>query len=366
MKQLGGVFDPIIPGIITAGLCAGFASLLAQLVPYYGDSRVWSGIYQLLNLVNVSFMTYMTAWIGYSAAGRFGATPILGGMLGMITGLDGVNTLARLAGLYNAADPVNSILCSGRGGVIAILCGAWVLGKVEGFIRKRMPRDLDMVLSPLLTLLAVLAPYLLVIMPVTGSLTTLVCRVLELLCMSGSLAVRMLTGFISAALFLPMVMLGMQYAFSALYSMQLEALGYVTLFPALAMAGAGQVGAGLALLLKAKKIGNHRFAGVISASILPGMLGVGTPLLYSVTLPLGKPFLTAGLAAGFGGAFIMATEVASASWGPSGLLALPMMTAGPHGAVMTAACYLAGLAVSCVLGFLFTHFAVRPEELADK
>ena len=140
MKQLGGVFDPIIPGIITAGLCAGFASLLAQLVPDYGDSRVWSGIYQLLNLVNVSFMTYMTAWIGYSAAGRFGATPILGGMLGMITGLDGVNTLARLAGLYNAADPVNSILCSGRGGVIAVLCGAWVLGKVEGFIRKRMPR----------------------------------------------------------------------------------------------------------------------------------------------------------------------------------------------------------------------------------
>ena len=57
MKQLGGVFDPIIPGIITAGLCAGFASLLAQLVPDYGDRRLWSGIYQLLNLVNVSFMT---------------------------------------------------------------------------------------------------------------------------------------------------------------------------------------------------------------------------------------------------------------------------------------------------------------------
>ena len=82
--------------------------------------------------------------------------------------------------------------------------------------------------------------------------------------------------------------------------------------------------------------------------------------------PIIPGIITAGLAAGFGGAFIMATEVASASWGPSGLLALPMMTAGPHGAVMTAACYLAGLAVSCVLGFLFTHFAVRPEELADK
>ena len=90
MKQLGGVFDPIIPGIITAGLCAGFASLLAQLVPDYGDSRVWSGIYQLLNLVNVSFMTYMTAWIGYSAAGRFGATPILGGMLGQLPLKDAV------------------------------------------------------------------------------------------------------------------------------------------------------------------------------------------------------------------------------------------------------------------------------------
>lgn len=57
------------------------------------------------------------------------------------------------------------------------------------------------------------------------------------------------------------------------------------------------------------------------------MMGVGSPLLYGVTLPLGRPFVTACL----GGAFIMACGVASSGWGASGLLGIPMMGAGPVG-----------------------------------
>ena len=80
-KIIGELFAPAIPGIIAAGLCAGFAALLAQLVPDYREHVGWFLLYQLLNLINVSFMTYMTAWIGYCACKRFGGTAILGGML---------------------------------------------------------------------------------------------------------------------------------------------------------------------------------------------------------------------------------------------------------------------------------------------
>ena len=73
LKTVGDIFIPLIPGIITAGLCAGFASLIAQLVPDYADSKAWSLLYNLLSLVNVSFMTYISAWVGYRAAERFGA-----------------------------------------------------------------------------------------------------------------------------------------------------------------------------------------------------------------------------------------------------------------------------------------------------
>lgn len=53
------------------------------------------------------------------------------------------------------------------------------------------------------------------------------------------------------------------------------------------------------------------------------MMGVGSPLLYGVTLPLGRPFVTACLGGGFGGAFIMACGVASSGW------ALPVCSVSP-------------------------------------
>ena len=97
-----------------------------------------------------------------------------------------------------------------------------------------------------------LVPYILVIMPATGYVSTALCWVVEKLCMSESLIVRIIAGYVSTALFLPMVAMGMHHGLVALYSVQLETFGYVTLYPALAMAGAGQVGAAVAIYFKAK------------------------------------------------------------------------------------------------------------------
>ena len=183
--------------------------------------------------------------------------------------------------------------------------------------------------------------------------------------MSESVFVRIIAGYISSLLFLPMVAMGMHHGLVALYTVQLETLGFVTLYPALAMAGAGQVGAALAIYLKAKKVGNRRIQSVISGALPAGILGVGEPLIYGVTLPMGKPFITAGLGAGFGGAFVMAMQVASTTWGPSGLLALFVMTGGPSGATMSIVYYAIGLVISYVMGYIITNIAIRPEEVAE-
>ena len=90
------------------------------------------------------------------------------------------------------------------------------------------------------------------------------------------------------------------------------------------------------------------------------MVGVGSPLLYGVTLPLGRPFVTACL----GGAFIMACGVASYGWGASGLLGIPMMGAGPVG-TKGMPLYCVGLAISCVMGFVLTFFTVPAERVKD-
>lgn len=363
-QVFGDIFDPLIPGIVISGLCSGFAALIAQFVPGYGEIPVMAALYQLLSLVNTAFFGFMPAWVGFSACKCFGGTPILGGMLGMITGLDGIDLLSRTAGLYNAADPAGSILCSGRGGVLAAILGAWLLAGVERWLRRRMPKHLDMVATPFCALLGALVPYVFLIMPVTGFVSTGLCDLLGLVYLSESLLVRTLVGFLSAAVFLVTVMMGMQYAFVALYAIELETYGYVTFFPTLAMAGGGQIGAGLALLLKARQGNNDRLANVTAAAIVPGLMGVGGPLLYSVTLPLGTPFLTACLGSGFGGAFIMATGVASSGWGASGLLAIPMMGAGPVG-TKGMLLYVLGLILSGVMGFLLTWVFVPKARVAQ-
>lgn len=363
-QVFGKIFDPVIPGIVTAGLCSGFGALIAQFVPGYPEHPASAAVYWLLSLVSTAFLSFMPAWVGYSACRESGGTAILGGMLGMITGLEGVNDLAQAVGLFNAADPAASILCSGRGGVLAAILGGWLLARLEGWLHRRMPKSADMVLTPFCAVLLVLVPYLLLVMPLTGLISTALCDGVRLVCMSEHPLVRMLAGYGCAAVFLVAVMMGMQYAFVALYSMELDSYGYVTLFPTLAMAGAGQVGAGLALLLKARRTGNTRFAGVIGATIVPGMMGVGSPLLYGVTLPLGSPFVTACLGGGFGGAFIMAWGVASSGWGASGLLGIPMMGAGPVG-TKGMLLYCVGLAISCVMGFVLTYFTISEEKVQN-
>lgn len=136
-------------------------------------------------------------------------------------------------------------------------------------------------------------------------------------------------------------------------------MGGVSLFPVLAMAGAGQVGAAIAIYLKARKLGNKRLQKVITGALPAGFLGVGEPLIYGVTLPMFKPFFTAGLGAGFGGAYVMLSGVMAGSWGPSGLVATAVMK--PESMLN----YVIGLVISYIFGFLITYFVIKDSDVQN-
>ena len=90
-----------------------------------------------------------------------------------------------------------------------------------------------------------------------------------------------------------------------------------------------------------------------------GLLGVGEPLIYGVTLPMGKPFITAGLGAGFGGAFVMLMGVQAIAWGPSGLVAIPLMKTP-----MMMLWYFIGLVIAYIAGFIITGLFIKDEDVA--
>ena len=199
------------------------------------------------------------------------------------------------------------------------------------------------------------------IMPIAGFASDGLVSVLTLIINSTNPVIRIISGFLLAALFLPMVLLGLHHGLIPIYAVQLEQMGGVSLFPVLAMGGAGQVGAAIAIYLMAKKVGNNRMKAIITGALPAGFLGVGEPLIYGVTLPMGKPFITAGIGAGFGGAYIMLTQVMANAWGPSGLVAIPLMQ-GVSGMVN----FLLGLVIAYIGGFVVTKLFIKDEDVKER
>jgi PTS system sucrose-specific IIC component len=196
-------------------------------------------------------------------------------------------------------------------------------------------------------------------MPISGFVSDGLIYVLELLVSSEIPAVSIISGYILSAIFLPMVLLGLHHGLIPIYAVQLETFGGVSLFPVLAMAGAGQVGAAIAIYFKAKRAGNNKLQQIISGALPAGVLGIGEPLIYCVTLPLGKPFITAGLGAGFGGAYVMLSKVLAGAWGPSGLAAIPLMQSG------SMLNYILGLLISYIGGFIITYLFIKEQDVVS-
>ncbi len=361
LRTIGEIFIPLLPAIIAAGIFNGFAGLITNLqnTGSLPASETWNIIRLVLSLLGGGFLSYFMIFTGISAARVFGATEALGGMVGAMTVMTQIDEISKIIGLFNEDSPLNSILRNGKGGVIGVIVGVYLLSKIEKAVRKRVPDVLDLMLTPIVTLLVVVALLLVVIMPVTGLLSDWLVQGLELLVNSSNPVVSILSGYVLSALFLPMVLLGLHHGLIPIYAIQLEATGGVSLFPVLAMAGAGQVGAAIAIYFKAKKVKNQRLVSVISGALPAGFLGIGEPLIYGVTLPLGKPFITAGLGAGFGGAYVMLQKVMSTAWGPSGLTAIPLMQ--PNSMLN----YFIGLVVSYIFGFIITALFIKESEVAN-
>lgn len=361
MKLIAEIFIPLIPAVIAAGLFNGFGSLIGQLM---ADGviagQAWTMIQLLFSLTGGAFLGYFAIYTGIRSAEVFGATPALGGMLGAISIGSNIVEISKMIGLFNEAVPLESILTTGKGGIIGVIFGVWVLSKIEKNIRKRVPDVLDLIVTPFTTLLIGGLLFIFIIMPVAGFISDGLVSVLSVIINSTNPVIRVISGFVLAALFLPMVLLGLHHGLIPIYAVQLETFGGVSLFPVLAMAGAGQVGAAIAIYLVAKKVKNRRLQGVITGALPAGFLGVGEPLIYGVTLPMGKPFITAGLGAGFGGAYVMLTQVLANAWGPSGLVAIPLMQ-GTSGMMN----FFIGLVISYIAGFIITKLVIKEDDVKN-
>lgn len=355
LRRLANIFIPLIPAIIGAGLLNGIAGYFQNIYTAEGikDMPMWITFFQTLGS---GLFAYFAIFVGINSANEFGATPALGGVIGAITISGNINIFSKALGLYNAEVPLNSILIPGKGGIIGVIIGVAILAWVEKQLRKIIPDFLDTILTPMISLLIVGTLTIFAIMPFAGVVSDGIIKVFSFFIMSeGPMAI--IGGFILAASFLPLLMVGLHHGLIPFYMVQLTQFGSISLFPILCMAGGGQIGGAAAIYIKAKN--NKKLRDIIRSAMPVAILGIGEPMLYGVTLPLGKPFITASIAGGIGGAFLAATKVQTIAFGPAGITAIPLVVPGKI------LYYIIGLGISYIAGFIITYFFGIPKDIDE-
>lgn len=338
LRKLANIFIPLIPGLVASGIINGTANFMvnAGMDP---AEHTWL---QILLLFGSVIFASLSILVGWNTAKEFGGTPVLGAIAGMILFSPNVADIT----IYGEE------LIAGRGGLFGVIFAAWLMTFVEKHVRKVVPNAVDIIFTPLITLLIVGFASLYAVMPVAGVLSDgITTGLTALIEMGGAISGAVLAGF-----FLPLVMVGLHHGLTPIHLELINTFGETALLTILAMGGAGQVGAALAIYVKTK---NARLKNIIKGAAPVGFLGIGEPLMYGVTLPLGRPFITACLGASVGGAFQAVMGTASSGIGVSGLSLIPLITDGQYFT------YFLGLVISYTFGFLFTYTFGFKERMAD-
>lgn len=350
LKVIASIFVPLIPAFVGAGIIGGIASIIQNLMTAGSiDPEFWTNIFQVLKILQNGLFAYLNVYIGINAARVFGSTEGLGGVIGGVIYLTGMNPETPLPNIFTGDS-----LSAGQGGVIGVILAVYLLSIVEKNLRKVVPNEVDIIVTPTVSLLVVGLLTIFLIMPVAGFVSTsLVGAISWVLEVGGAVA-----GFILGAIFLPLVMFGLHQVLTPVHIEMIAASGKTLLLPILAMAGAGQVGASIALWVKCRR--NKQLTNIIKGSLPVGILGIGEPLIYAVTLPLGRPFITACIGGGIGGAVIGAIgNVGATAIGPSGVALIPLIPDGMWWG------YVAGLLAAYLGGFLATYFFGVPKEAME-
>lgn len=346
LQKVANIFVPLLPGIIAAGLIIGLTNVINTTAKNAYDAAWWFAAIRSAGFVMFS---YLAIYVGMNSAKEFGGTAVLGGIIGSIFIVNpALPLILKTEGKSAVILPfTREPFSPGMGGLLTALFMGMIVAYLEKQIRKIIPAMLDTFLTPFLTLIIGVFIALLIIQPLGTCLTNFIYTILDF----SYNKLGIFGGYLLAAGFLPLVSVGLHQALTPIHVMlnnpEGPTKGINYLLPILMMAGGGQVGAGIAIYVKTK---SQRLKNMVRDSIPVGILGIGEPLMYAVTLPLGKPFVTACLGSGFGGILAVLFHLGTISQGVSGLFGLFIVVPG------TWIYFIISMLGAYLGGFILTYF----------
>ncbi|MFX3649489.1 MAG: PTS system trehalose-specific EIIBC component [Paenibacillus sp.] len=354
IKTLSDIFIPILPAIITAGLLLGINNILTGPGIFFdGKSLVdvypaWKDLASIINTIASTAFTFLPALIGWAAVKRFGGSPLLGIVLGLIL------VHPDLLSAYGYADAVNNgtvptwnlfgweIEKIGyQGQVLPVLVSAYLLAKMEIFLNKRVHDSIKLLVVAPVTLLVTGFLAFTIIGPVTFAIANAITS--GLIYVYDSYAA--LGGLIYGGLYALLVITGMHHTFLAVDVQLIGSQGGTFLWPMLALSNIAQGSAALAMMLVLRE---KKMRGLAATSSVSAFLGVTEPAIFGVNIRYRYPFIFGMVGSAIGGVLLTINNVQATSIGVGGVPGFLSIFPNKWGV------FFIGMAIVLVVPFVLT------------
>ena len=298
-RTLGDVFVPVIPVLVATGLFMGLRGMAQSLGIGMNENLIRMS--QILTDTAFAFLPALVCW---STMNRFGGTPVIGIVLGlMLVAPQLPNAYAIAAGdavplsmeIFGIPIPVVGY----QGSVLPALVLGIFAARLQKWFRTFVPDIVDLIVTPFLTLLVSMLLGLLVIGPIMHTLEIVIFGAvrtfLELPYGIG--------GFVVGGLHQVIVVFGVHHVFNALEVQLLASTGVDPFNAIITGAIVAQGGAAVAV---AARTHNAKKRALYISSAVPAFLGITEPAIFGINLRFMRPFICglaggacAGAAAGF-------------------------------------------------------------------
>lgn len=297
-----GSMIPVVGMLAASGILKGLLALLVQFKVVTEASNT----FHFIDAMSSSMFFFLPIIVGFTAAKRLGADPIVVAIIGgvlcypsvvdMSKNADDVITVGRT--VFNAdffGIPVS--LPAGNAyaySIFPIIVGAWLASKIEPWLKKVLPAVIRPIFGPLIEIFVVSALILLVfgpvVMLVSGGIATVINAVLGF---NYTLAGLLIGGFYQC-----LVIFGLHWAVIPIISSELANPGYSHLNAIVSATMIAQGGGALAVWLKVR---DARIKRMAAPATISAFCGVTEPAMYGLNLKYGRIFITASIGGAVGG-----------------------------------------------------------------
>ncbi|GIO35945.1 hypothetical protein J41TS12_08060 [Paenibacillus antibioticophila] len=342
---LSGIFVPIIPAIAGAGMLKG---LLALLILFNWTSAE-SNTYTVFNTIADAVFYFLPILLAFSAARKFGCNPLIAASVGAAILHPTFTGIVAEGNVQFDFLGIPFTMMSYSSSVLPILLGIWLMSYLEKFIKSWMPKTLDLVFTPLLTLIIIVPVILIVIGPFGIWCGDILSSGFAFLYDKFSFVAGLLLG----AVYPLLVITGMHHGLLPIMLQNLSTQGYDVILALCAAGNTAVAGAVFGVYLKAR---NRSTKAIAASSTISGLIGIIEPGLYGIVIK-SKKTLGAVLAGGAVGGIIMALfQVKNTGFGLNPLGGLPVFFGD------TFVYYLLGIAASFIVSFVTAYMLGFTEE----